>query len=230
MFQVLPNYRLKRFYNIHAGETVILVANGPSLNKMNLDFLKHYTVIGMNKIFLGFRRFNFYPKYYVAVNDLVIHQVSSEINQLNCVRFVSARNKLLVPESALTYHINTCNPLVKFYTDITHGINEGSTVTFAALQIAYYMGFKRVVIIGLDHRFSYQGGPNQINYLSGDDSNHFEPSYFANQLWQNPDLERSEFYYAIANRIFSEDGREIIDATVDGACQIFKKQNYLDFL
>lgn len=228
MIEIIPSLRLNRFYNIHEGEMAILVANGPSLNKMNLEFLKKYTVIGMNKIFLGFKKFNFYPKYYVAINDLIIQQSQDEICQLNCIKFISSRNHSLIPESALTYHINTCNPKVRFYKNIMHGVNEGFTVTFAALQIAYYMGFKRVVIIGLDHKFNYQGNPNEISHLIGEDGNHFSSLYFANQLWQNPDLEKSEYYYSIANQVYQENGREIIDATVDGACQVFKKCHYLD--
>lgn len=228
MVEIVPDMRLSRFHDIHKGETVVLVANGPSLNQMNLGFLSKYIVIGMNKIFLGFKKFHFYPKYYVAVNDMIIQQSQDEIYQLNCIKFISSRSQSVIPESALTYHINTCYPKVRFYKDITHGVNEGFTVTFAALQIAYYMGFSRVVIIGLDHKFKYHGKPNKVSYLMGEDSNHFSSLYFANQLWQNPDLEKSEYYYSIANQVYQENGREIIDATVDGACQVFKKCHYLD--
>ena len=51
------NQRLKTFENRHKGERAVLVANGPSLNEMSVDFLKQETVIGMNKIFLGFKKF-----------------------------------------------------------------------------------------------------------------------------------------------------------------------------
>ena len=33
-------------------------------------------------------------------------------------------------------------------------------MTFVALQIAYFMGFKKVVIVGMDH-LGYQGAPGQ---------------------------------------------------------------------
>lgn len=45
------------------GERCILVANSPSLNRMDFSFLRRETVIGMNKMFSGFRKFPFCPRY-----------------------------------------------------------------------------------------------------------------------------------------------------------------------
>lgn len=56
----------------HRGERCVIVANGPSLNRMALGFLRRESVIGMNKIFLGLPTFGFYPRYYAAVNPKVV--------------------------------------------------------------------------------------------------------------------------------------------------------------
>lgn len=221
------SYRLQSLHNRHYDETVVLVANGPSLNCMNLNPLRRTTVIGMNKIFLGFRKFCFYPKYYVAVNAKVIEQSADQISSLNCVKFLSKRRGALIPENGLTYHIDTERPPARFCHDISKGVHEGWTVTYAALQIAYFLGFKTVIIIGMDHRFEYQGAPNQACVLDGPDPNHFSSDYFGyGQTWDNPDLERSEESYRIARAEFEKDGRCIIDATVDGACTIFEKGDF----
>ena len=53
------------------------------------------------------------------------------------------------------------------------GVQEGYTVTYAALQIIFYLGFKEVVIIGMDHRFTYEGEPNEERLLTERDTNHF---------------------------------------------------------
>jgi uncharacterized Rossmann fold enzyme len=211
----------------HSGERVVLVANGPSLNRMDLRFLRHEHVIGLNKIYLGFKRFRFYPRYYVAVNAKVIEQAAEEITRLNCVKFISARGRDLIPENALTYHIETQNPPERFCKDISCGVHEGWTVTYVALQLAYFMGFSEVVIIGMDHRFEYTGKPNEAKVINGDDLNHFCPGYFgAGQSWDNPDLVNSEESYRIAKEEYEKVGRRIVDATVDGACDIFEKKDY----
>src|SRR3546814_14889175 len=82
----------------HRGERCVLVANGPSLNTMDLSFLRNETVIGTNKIYLGFERFDFYPRYYVAVNPKVLGQSADRIRELNCVKFLSDRCSDFIPE------------------------------------------------------------------------------------------------------------------------------------
>ncbi len=219
--------RLSALRNRHQGQRCILVANGPSLNDMNLDFLRQEIVIGLNKIFLGFRKFRFYPRYYVAVNAKVIEQSAAEIRTMNCVKFISQRGMDWVPEDALTYHLATRNPPQRFCPDISQGVHEGWTVTYAAMQVAYHLGFREVIIIGMDHRYEYTGQPNQAMRLDGPDPNHFSPDYFGGgQHWDNPDLAHSEESYAIARQTFEQAGRRIIDATLDGACQIFEKADY----
>lgn len=62
--------RLQLLRDRHAGGRCVVVANGPSLNRMELRFLRRETVIGMNKIHLGFDTFGFYPRYYACINRL----------------------------------------------------------------------------------------------------------------------------------------------------------------
>lgn len=212
--------------NRHVGERVVIVCNGPSLNKMDLSFLKNETVIGLNKIYLGFKKFHFYPKYYVAVNKKVLEQSQYEIDNLTCTKFLSRRLDDQFQNDFRTHLIDTSSPKEKFSKDITKGLEEGFTVTYAALQIAYFLGFSKVIIIGMDHRFLFEGKPNESRLFVGEDQNHFCDSYFSNKEWDNPDLENSEKFYQIAKEVFELKDREIIDATLNGACEIFQKQDY----
>jgi hypothetical protein len=221
--------RLKLLQDRHRGARCVIVANGPSLNRMELGFLRHEHVIGMNKIHLGFSKFGFYPRYYVAVNPKVVQQSSSEIRSLNCVKFIGGRaaREASVAEDALTYVVDTENAAQRFCTNLASGMHEGWTVTHAALQVAYHLGFSDVVLIGLDHRYSYQGRPNEERVMDGADANHFSERYFGyGQSWDNPDLERSEESYRAALAAFQQDGRQVRDATLDGACTVFPKADY----
>jgi hypothetical protein len=197
---------------------------------MDLSFLRQYICIGLNKIFLGFKKFKFYPKYHVTVNPTVVEQSQEQLKQLTSVKFIGDRGlteKVNLEEDALTYFLNTKQPKQRFCKNLNDGCREGGTVTYAALQIAYHMGFKKVIIIGMDHNFTYEGKPNEARVMEGADSNHFIDNYFGyGQKWDNPDLEKSEESYRIARQVFEDDGREIIDATLDGKCTIFEKVNY----
>jgi hypothetical protein len=217
------------FYrNRHFGSRCVLVANGPSLNAMDLSFLRDEIVIGLNKIYLGFKKFRFYPKYHVAVNLKVLEQGAKEINQLNCVRFIDSRalDLGLFPHSPLTCLITErCDS--PFSKNLSWGYHQGCTVTHAALQVAYHLGIQTVIIIGLDHRYEYQGRPGEQQILDGPDPNHFCENYFGHgQKWDNPQLAESEFYYARAREAYEADGRRIIDATPGGSCPVFEKQDY----
>lgn len=220
--------RLSSLRNRHQGERCVLVANGPSLRRMQLDFLRQEHVVGLNKIFLGFKDFSIYPRYYVAVNPLVLQQSAGAIRGLNCVKFIDhrARQAGLLQEDALTHFI-TETQRTPFSRDLSVGYQQGHTVTHAALQIAYFLGYRQVIIIGLDHRYKFEGHPGAPCLQAGPDVNHFSPAYFApGQKWENPNLTEADKYFRAARRAFEEDGREILDVTVDGACSVFAKADY----
>lgn len=218
-----PPSRLSRFRDLHHGERAVLVCNGPSLNTMDLSALRHETVIGLNKIHLGLDRFGFYPRYLVAVNARVVEQARADLAAMSAIKFIGSRAAQFLPEDAFTHHVTALDPPVTFSRDLTQGFREGGTVTHAALQVAFWMGFAEVVIIGMDHRFSYEGAPHEARFMAGPDPNHFSPDYFAGQTWDNPDLARSEASYAEARRVFEAFGRRILDATENGACTVFEK-------
>jgi hypothetical protein len=87
----------------------------------------------------------------------------------------------------------------------------GDTVTYA-LQLAFHMGFKQVILIGVDHHFTTQGKPNTTIESKGEDPDHFAGNYFGKGFrWQLPDLETSERSYRMAGQAFAEAGREVLD-------------------
>ncbi|WP_170188930.1 tetratricopeptide repeat protein [Geitlerinema sp. P-1104] len=219
---------IRKFHNKHLGQRCVIIGNGPSLNKMDLSFLKDEICFGTNKIYLGFKRWQFLPTYYVAVNPYVIEQSVNEINKISCPKFIGNRG---------VFHFGFGNDIIFIKTFPQHnksfskradlGLNEGSTVTYVAIQLAYYMGFSEVILIGVDHYFVTQGTPHKAVVSDGNDLNHFDPHYFAKGLtWQLPDLADSDKSYWVAKKVFEESGRKIIDATVNGKCNVFFKQDY----
>ena len=120
----------------------------------------------------------------------------------------------------------------KFCCNIsTQGAWDGTTVTFVAMQIAYYMGFSEVILIGVNHNFKTKGEPHKIVISEGEDPNHFDPNYFGKGVkWQLPDLKTSEKAYTLARDAYLKAGRQILDATVDGKLTVFPKVRYEDIV
>jgi hypothetical protein len=113
------------------------------------------------------------------------------------------------------------------FCDASAAYVEGNTVTYAALQLLYLMGCQRVYLVGVDHRFEQQGAANTAQLMLGSDPNHFHPLYFGgNQTWDLADLPSSELHYRLAKERFEDDGREVVDLTVGGRLNVFRKADY----
>jgi hypothetical protein len=221
---------LLTYKNKHQGERCVIIGNGPSLRRMDLSLLKNEITFGMNRIYLLFQDMGFPTTYFVSVNDLVLSQFSSEISSLPMPKFINwnLRKYYWQPDKNLIYLKTNLGLKDRFRYDLLKPIFSGGTVTFVALQLAFYMGFAEVVLIGIDHSFKSKGVPNIMELRKeGVDRDHFHPQYFPEgSKWQLPDLYRSELAYLEAKKAFEGAGRSLIDATVGGKCDVFLKGDY----
>lgn len=210
----------------HKGERCFIIGNGPSIKDTDLILLKNEKTFGLNRIYLLFDQIGFSTTYLVSVNRLVIEQCAQDIVKLPCPKFISWHSRDLIDFTKDMMFLHS-RPEVTFHTDITKGVWEGATVTYVAMQVAYYLGFQKVILIGVDHSFSTQGKPHTTVVSGGDDPNHFDPHYFGKGFrWQLPDLETSELAYRIAKYHYELAGRKIVDATIGGKLQVFPKVDY----
>jgi hypothetical protein len=219
--------QLASYNDIHKDRRCFIIGNGPSLKNTDLSKLRDEYTFGMNRIYLIFPELGFTTSYYLSVNSLVIEQCAEDIINLPIPRFLSWRSHkhLQNPEGITFLHTTYSGP--KFARDARERLWEGATVTYVALQLAYYMGFKQVILIGVDHSFNTKGTPNKTVVSTGDDPDHFDPRYFGKGFrWQLPDLETSEKGYRMAREVFQAGGRQVLDATIGGKLTVFPKVGY----
>jgi hypothetical protein len=219
---------LARYRDLHRGERCFILGNGPSLNETDLSLLRDEFTIGMNRIYLLFPSMGFQTSCYLMINTLVAEQVADDIRALTMPRFLTWRaRRWFSAHDDIIYMDTDYTMPATFSRDITGRIFEGSTVTYVAMQLAYYMGFEQVILIGVDHSFSTEGSPNETVISEGGDPNHFSSDYFGKGFrWQLPDLEASEVAYRMAKKAYEDSGRSILDATVGGKLTVFPKVNY----
>lgn len=212
----------------HRGQRCFIIGNGPSLKHMDLGRLKGEFTFGMNRIYLLFPKLGFQTNFYVAINDLVIQQCAADIAALSGPRFLawhSNRHFQRFPRDMIFLYTTYTGP--RFSYDMTRRVWEGATVTNVALQLAFYMGFSQVILIGVDHSFASRGAPNETVVSDGGDADHFSPDYFGKGFrWQLPDLETSEVGYRFAERAYRTAGRQVLDATAGGKLTVFPKVDY----
>lgn len=220
--------KLESYHDVHAGKRCFIIGNGPSLRQTDLTLLRNEYTFGLNRIYLLFPELGFSTTYLVSVNDLVLQQSVGEMKQLNLPKFVTWRVRSLFRNDPRVIFLDSdYTGEENFNRDCRGRLFEGYTVTYVAMQLAYFMGFQQAILIGVDHNFVQQGRANEAVISQGDDPNHFAPNYFGKGFkWQLPDLEGSERAYRMALQAYNQTGRSIVDATVGGKLTIFPKVDY----
>lgn len=222
-------WRLKKLEGIKHGKKAVILCNGPSLLKSNLDSLSDVDTFGLNKINLLFKNSDFRPSYIVAVNNYVLEQNKDFYNITDIPLFLGWR--------APKYKIKLRNNI--FFQTVDNGFAEsaymsiglGSTVTYVALQLAFHMGYDSVALIGCDHNFETKGPADKIVKADNTDPNHFDPTYFSKGVkWNLPDLLNSERGYLLARKHYENNGRKIFNCTEGGKLEIFERLTLEDFL
>jgi len=224
--------RIAAYQDIHLGKRCFVMGNGPSLRQTDLSRLKNEYTIGVNRIYLAFSEMGFTTSYLVSVNTLVLEQCVDDFKNLSMPRFFTWRarpwfGKYLIQDPNLMFLDTDYTGEENFSGDATGRLYEGFTVTYVALQLAFFMGFEKVILIGVDHNFTTQGPANTTVVSGGDDPNHFASNYFGKGFrWQLPDLEGSERAYILAREAYAKAGRQVVDATVGGKLTVFPKIAY----
>ena len=120
-------------------------------------------------------------------------------------KFFATKHKgaILEKENHIWYHDGGRDPdfADRFSGDpAVTGFGGGGTVTCVAIQIAAFLGFDPIILIGCDATYSVpstvvQSGPDKfgdgvrlnLESVQDDDVNHFDPSYFgAGKRWHSP--------------------------------------------
>lgn len=246
---------LRKFKNLHEGETCLIIGNGPSLIDCPIELLDKYLSFGANKIYTMYdwERFTgsndrvdektkeklkafdgFVPTYYTVIDEHMIHNVAAElINLVNGGYKPEAlfiRRPYPVPGS---YQINTIVH-AGWSNNINKAVVMGGTVTYANLQIAKYMGFKTVLLVGVDHNYpTFEGVPQGVLFQQegGKDEAHFHPDYFKEgDFYAAPALVGSEEYYKQARVVFEGEDGKIVNLTPETQETAFEKGEYDDWL
>lgn len=221
--------RISSYRDIHKGKRCFVIGNGPSLKKTDLTKLKGEYSFGANRIYLlKDEGIDFNPSFISSVDAKLLAQFREEISAQPMPKFISWKYYKYFANDDNTAFIKLDYDK-KFSPDMTGFCWGGHTVTYINLQLAYYMGFSEVVIIGCDHSYAGVGAPNTDVKIEGADQNHFSDKYYVKgNTYCIPDYKNQEYAYALAREAFEKDGRSVVDASIGGKLQVFPKVDYND--
>jgi len=222
---------IEDFKDIHKGERCFIVGTGPSLNRTNLALLKDEIVFGVNGLHIGLEKFQIKPRYWGFSDPRTIKSHHNQVFPLPTTVFVAVGAREWYLDNLPKFKEFNNDPvvlaairrptLVPFSTDITKGVTCGRTVVYdVCLQVAYYMGFSKVYLLGCDCDYSDHSNTHFYHDPSQADIADVAESLQPKRL----------FAYQNAKEAFEADKREIINCTVGGKLEIFKRERLEDVM
>ena len=237
VFQTRNKSRLKRYKekllslkDIHKGKRCFIVGNGPSLNVNDLEKLKGEICFGTHRIYNIFDKTDWRPTYYCAQDYNLVRSSIDDIKRLDAeIKFIAMLQNQRYPSiSNATFIKMVCErfypDLPKFSEDLAQdGIYEGFTVSYMCLQIAVYMGFSEIYLLGVDHSYSKVMLPNGEVLSATNVDDHFSEN---DKLENIPQLYKSTLAYKKANCYAKENGIKVLNATRGGELEAFERVDF----
>jgi hypothetical protein len=251
LINVLPNNKQKeileknlKFKDIHKGERVFILCTGPSIAQMDLKKLANERVIATSRFYLHKDCELIAPEYYC------IPRFEPEVKNTVDVEMLKAIGENF-PKSELFFHYEQKELIDKLgvynnhfvnyvnYTylpnyengdiDLTKLILGPQSVSIMALQIAIYMGFDEIYLIGTEHdtlstkeyKHFYDEKDDSISKVlkTADD---FTFGY-SNLLWCLNNLWEQ---YKVIKKMAERKNIKIYNATIGGCLDIFERVDY----
>lgn len=224
------------FKDIHKGKRCFIIGNGPSLQMADLERLKNEITFGMNKIYLAFDQTSWRPTYYLAQDIIMVPQFAADIDNCdvnvkfipndlkNCFSFSTKKNFFL-------NHMRSINDgyPIAFSSDCSEVTYEGCTVTYTSLQMAAFMGFSEIYLLGVDMSYSIQNGIDGLEI--NDVKDYFIDNYIAtNEDRYVPTIQYSLNSYATAKQACEALNIKIYNATRGGKLEVFERVNFDNIL
>ena len=151
----------------HAGERCFIIGNGPSLTAKDLDRLCGEFCFAANGIYRIFDQTKWRPQVYLCVDRFMLNDISGTIGALRLPLLLllwEGKKYKLERENRHIVYINNYCPFfmdrnqykdgIQVSPDVSKYFTAGGTVTFNSIQLAFYMGFTEIYLLGVDHRYS----------------------------------------------------------------------------
>lgn len=223
--------KLRELNNKYLGRRCFVIANGPSLNKIDFNLLKDEITFGMNRVYLMKEQNGFMPTFIACIDkERLIKPFHDDLDNLDIPCFFPfLYRKYFSKKSNQFFTAGSFSP--SFQTDVTKPLGNGKTVTYNVIQLAFCMGFQEVYIIGKDHSFNTTAQVGKGIEIKDKDENHFIKNYLLpGQKYDAPDLKSEEYAYKLSRETFEKAGRVIQNATVGGKLEVFDRVDFYSLL
>lgn len=210
----------------------LVVGNGPSLNKNDLEALSFLPAIASNKIGLIFDSTSWRPNNVTICDALLAYKLKNYdfggVEEVFCAERVYP---LLHGVKKLAWKDMSFDDALEKYrlnktmdADPVTGLFEGYTVTVQNIQLAIWLGAKRVYLIGCDHFYDEQQIEKHGGKIESDACNHFHKNYRKKgEVVNNAPISVMNLGYEMVNSYAEQKGVEIINISRKSYLELFPK-------
>ena len=225
--------KLSFLKDCHKGEKCFVIGNGPSLEVKDLDKIYESGLVSFatNRVFKIFEKTKWRPTYYVSEDILIMQDAQKIIEEMDVEgRFIPINLKWYkgvdIP-NADYFYIEYQDPMKETYglsLDIPHNIRCRGTVTVTCLQLAIYMGFSEIYLIGVDHNFAKMFDKEGNVVIDNTIKNHFAEDYDKGIVDQGFHVdEATEAYMDVENLSRKLKTFKVYNATRGGKLEVYER-------
>lgn len=214
--------KIKTIKDCYKNERCFIVCTGPSLTKSDLDAIRNEYTFGMNSLammddwnpsFYGIQDVYVYNKMPIKIREMPKKCpvfLTQRIFKSDLQAFVNNSNVYVIPVFCSDHLINPESDKFEFSKDCYIRVYDGFSITISLIQIAYYMGFREIYLIGADCNYSKEGQNHFIEY------GHRDP--YAHRA-----TNRNIRMYELVKEFADQNGLEIFNATRGGMLEVFPR-------
>lgn len=228
---------LSTLRNKYPGRRCFLIGNGPSLRAEDLTRLHEAGEVcfAFNRIYNIFDQTPWRPDFYVSQDEKMLAGCAETVGQSELgTKFIPIQMKWyhgISIQGATWFNIihqqAEAPKEFQFSDDAASGLYNSSTVMYTAAQLAAYMGFSEICLIGVDHHFRVsQNNQGQI-IVDENAQDYFSKNYNADR--ENlyiPNTEKSTLTYIAMKDHCEKRGIRVYNATRGGKLEVFPRVDF----
>lgn len=237
--------KISIFKNIHRGKRCFLIGNGPSLVAEDLNKIKNEYSMAANKIFQAFSNTEWRPTYYFCDDGILCKELFSKKESLKEVLLECKAGFSSTKHSLYKYRKEEDMSNLFFYESRNTIDREGDiiplfseecskcvytcyTIVYAMYQIAMYMGFTEIYLLGMDFSFTQEvNSKGEIVVHKNIKRNHSDLLDELNMKKEN--MPRPYIIlegHKIAKEFAESHGVKIYNATRGGKLEVFERVDF----
>ena len=220
------------FHVKHSGNASwLIVCNGPSLKKEDLESLSHIPSIASNKISLLFDKTSWRPSLYTIADALLIFKLKEKHYEdfplVLCPDYtysmVRSSKKLAWKTYVREGGPDALDATEGIHDPIEVGFFRPNTITVSQIQLAMWLGAENIYVIGCDHSYAEERHANSAKLDHGSVSNHFDPRYrVKGEIVNSAAIEKMESDYEYVEQLAKKNNVKIKNISRKTALSTFE--------